>query len=64
MKKVRFNDCITTHYMIAWDFAYKRCRQKYWEYIAVDRFRFQRRIKIFERTYNDRRLPTKHILQP
>ena len=47
-KKVTFNDRVTEHKLIVWQFTYKECRRKYWEIIALDRFRFQRRIDKFE----------------
>ncbi len=64
MKKVRFNEQISIHYMIVWNFAYRESRKKYWEYFVLDRFRFQRRIKDFEKIYNDRTILRKHLLQP
>ena len=51
MKRVTFNDCVEVNYMIAWGFAYRRCRMKYWENYAIDRFRFLRRIRSFEKKF-------------
>lgn len=44
MKKVTFSPHIIVHQMVTWKFAYKTSRVKYWEQIATDRMRFQRRI--------------------
>lgn len=46
MKKVTFNEkCNELHHLITWSFAYSMTRRKYWELLAVDRFRFCRRIE-------------------
>lgn len=45
-RKVTFNENMNqVHLMIAWKFAYSTARKTYWEYLAVDRYRFELRIK-------------------
>lgn len=45
MKKVTFRDsCNETYTLVTWNFAYRASRKQYWEFFAVDRMRFQRRI--------------------
>lgn len=43
-KQVTFSQKPTIHYMVTWKFAYKECRKKWWENVAIDRIRFERRI--------------------
>ena len=52
MMKVIFNDKPIVYVMIVWNFAYKESRNRYWEHFVIDRYRFQRRIKEFEKLYN------------
>lgn len=33
------------HFMYVWDFAYHQARQRFWETVALDRVRFQMRIR-------------------
>ena len=51
-KNVTFNDYVNIHPMIVWSFAYRQHRKTYWEFVAVDRWRFRRRINKFEGDYN------------
>lgn len=45
MKQVTFNDGKNKIYkIITWKFAYNSARKKYWEFFAIDRIHFQRRI--------------------
>lgn len=45
-KKVTFNEERNQiHHLITWSYAYNSSRKKYWQFLAVDRFRFQRRIE-------------------
>ena len=46
MKTVSFNDVLTIHYT---DSHYE-CRQRFWENVTIDRWRFHRRIQLFEKT--------------
>lgn len=48
-KKVRFNLTPEVHLLIHWSYAYKSARKKYWEFYALDRFRFRNRIKNMDR---------------
>lgn len=50
-KTVNFNEKVRVHNMVTWKFAYNKARQKYWEYHAIDRVRFRRRIDQFEDVY-------------
>lgn len=51
--KVTFDESLNiVHYMIAWRYAYRSHRQKYWENLAVDRWRFQNRIFKFQNIIN------------
>lgn len=46
-KRVTFKpdrELVTTHRIIAWDYAYRACRRGPWEQMAQDRARFARRI--------------------
>lgn len=45
-KKVHFAEGERIQRMVAWKFAYNSCRKKYWEYFAIDRIRFKKRIEI------------------
>lgn len=46
MKKVSFNEKLNQIYILRkWNFAFKQARMMYWEYEAIDRIRFQRRVK-------------------
>jgi len=45
MRTVRFNEVPQVHHIIAWNFAYRKAREKYWEFFALDDFRFKRRIQ-------------------
>ena len=40
-KVVTFDENITVIRQIAWNFAYRQARQKYWEYYPLDRERFR-----------------------
>ncbi len=51
MKCVTFNEIPEIKYMHVWQYAYKKYRQRYWENVAVDRFRFERRIRNFEKMF-------------
>lgn len=42
-KKVRFNLTPKIQILYKWNTAYKLARQRYWEIVALDRYRFQRR---------------------
>lgn len=42
MKRVSFDEDKNTTYVVD---AYDECRMRYWENIAIDRMRFDRRIK-------------------
>nr|ARX72032.1 protein phosphatase 1 [Erinnyis ello granulovirus] len=44
-KRVSFNPNTRTYIMWVWLYAAKKARSNYWEQCAVDRARFQRRIK-------------------
>lgn len=45
MKSVEFNENFNkVHHIIVWEFAHRKARETYWEFFAVDRLRFQRRI--------------------
>lgn len=45
MKKVTFNEeGNRRHVLVTWKYAYKASRERYWENVANDRMRFQRRI--------------------
>ena len=44
-KKVTFDDHVQIKYMFAWSTAYKLARLSPWVMEAVDRFRFEQRIK-------------------
>lgn len=44
MKKVSFAVNPEVKKMFIWTFAHKNSRKKYWEYLAIDRERFRRRI--------------------
>ena len=54
MKKVCFpnkeRDLCTIHFMYAWSFAYRAARMGEWGRCAIDRERFNRRIKDTEQT--------------
>ena len=46
---VRFNERVTIHRMVVWQFAYKQARSgRCWMQAAVDRSRFQKRIAEME----------------
>lgn len=49
-RKVKFNDKINVHIMIAWDYAYRAARLGPWEQMARDRVRFRDRILRLEMT--------------
>ncbi len=51
MKCVTFNEKTQIKYMHVWQYAYKKCRLRYWEIVAIDRCRFERRIRNFEKMY-------------
>ena len=51
-KKVRFNKNIQVFNMCKWTYAYREARKSTWVTIALDRMRFQRRIKITEEILN------------
>ena len=44
-KKVTFDGCVQIKYMFAWSVAYKFARLSPWMTVAIDRFRFEQRIK-------------------
>ena len=45
-KKVSFDESKNTiHYMYVWTYAYRSCRQRYWELFYLDNLRFRDRIK-------------------
>ncbi len=50
-QKVTFDDKVIIHLTYTWMFAHKQARERYWEYMAVDRLRFKRRIDDFEEKY-------------
>ena len=50
-KVVTFDDVPQIKYMHVWQFASKKYRQRYWENVALDRIRFQRRINKFEQVF-------------
>lgn len=44
MKEVRFDTSKNQiHHLFVWDFAYRSHRKPYWEYFALDRWRFCQR---------------------
>ena len=47
-KTVTFNENVSVKYQYTWNFAYRMARNRYWEYFAVDRMRFKRRIERME----------------
>ena len=47
-KKVTFNNKITIKVMHVYKFASEKNRARYWENVALDRIRFQRKITQFE----------------
>lgn len=52
MKKVRFNLVPTIHYLIVWNYAHRQARDgSEWIRMAVDRYRFRRRILEFDKMY-------------
>ena len=52
MKKVRFNEKVEIKSMCVWSYAYREHRKSYWMTVAVDRMRFQRRIRNMEHLLN------------
>ena len=50
-KCVSFNDEVIKHYLCVWDFAYRKCREPYWEIVALDNYRFKRRVIDFEKKF-------------
>lgn len=52
VKYVKFDNKPKVRYMFAWDFAYRSCRRKYWEFFAIDRMHFAYKIKKFENVIN------------
>ena len=51
-KSVSFNDNVKIHYMIVWSTAYYLARKSTWQQYAIDRARFQRRIRQLEPILN------------
>ena len=47
-KNVTFNDIVDIRFMYVWAYAHKQARIGIWEYLALDRIRFQRRISLVE----------------
>ena len=47
-KRVKFMDEVVVYPMISWSFAYRKCREPIWMRYAVDRIRFQRRVRMVE----------------
>lgn len=46
MKKVTFNtENNKTYFMVTWNFAYQSSRKRYWEFLSIDRMRFNRRVE-------------------
>lgn len=53
MKNITFNESENKIYpMVVWSFACKNARKNNWETIALDRWRFQRRIDEFGKIIN------------
>ena len=52
IKHVRFNENVRINRMYVWKYVYRECRKTYWMTIAVDRFRFERRIRDIENLLN------------
>lgn len=53
MKSVSFNENKNKVYvLITWKFAYNSARKKYWEFYAIDRIRFRRRIQLISQIVN------------
>ena len=52
IKCVRFNENVRINRMYVWKYAYRECRKNYWMTKAVDRFRFERRIRDAESLLN------------
>lgn len=48
-KRVRFNLTPEIHIMVAWNYAYHTARVSMWQNYAIDRYRFQNRIKSIEK---------------
>ena len=47
MKTVSFNNVIAVHYTD----SHHPCHQRFWENAAMDRWRFRRRIQMFEKPF-------------
>lgn len=44
-QKVKFDETKNvTHNLIVWSYAYQQARRGHWQMVAVDRYRFERRI--------------------
>lgn len=56
MKRVTFSDSIKIQHTYVWDFAYREARKSDWQFAAIDRLRFKRRIM-------DMGLVLNHILE-
>lgn len=55
VKHVTFNNEVKVKYMVVWGYAYKASRNGLcWIQMAMDRDRFKRRIREFERIMNHR----------
>lgn len=52
MKQVTFGDS-KVHVLVTWSFAYRKARENIYGPMAVDRMRFQRRIKLTEILLNN-----------
>lgn len=56
--KVTFDETRNkVHHMVVWLFAYKNSRRNYWEFKAMDSWRFRKRIEDTEKIIN-------HVLEP
>ena len=51
-KKVTFSEHVQVNHMVVWKFAYRNARISPWNVAAVDRARFERRIKAVENVIN------------
>ena len=45
LRRAAFNDVLTIHYTD----SHHQCHQRFWENVAIDRWRFHRRIQLFEK---------------
>ena len=49
--KVTFDPLVKVHQLYTWSFAYREARKSTWPILAIDRLRFQKRIKNFEEKF-------------